>query len=42
VPVLPGDDEPALHERIKAQERRMIVEVVRELAEGTKNLEPRT
>ncbi|HEY0607642.1 MAG TPA: phosphoribosylglycinamide formyltransferase, partial [Herpetosiphonaceae bacterium] len=32
VPVLPGDDEPTLHERIKAQERRMIVEVVRRLA----------
>ncbi|HEX6293119.1 MAG TPA: phosphoribosylglycinamide formyltransferase [Herpetosiphonaceae bacterium] len=32
VPVLPGDDEAALHERIKAHERRMIVEVVRRLA----------
>ena len=42
VPVLPGDDEPTLHERIKAQERRMIVEVVRHLAERTKNLELRT
>lgn len=46
VPVLPGDDEPTLHERIKAQERRMIVEVVRRLAEQrerrTENGEPRT
>lgn len=33
VPVQPDDDEPTLHERIKAQERRMIVEVVRRLAE---------
>ncbi len=32
VPVLPTDDESTLHERIKFQERRMIVEVVRELA----------
>lgn len=35
VPVLPGDDEPTLHERIKAQERRMIVEVVRRLSKRT-------
>lgn len=34
VPVLPGDDEAALHERIKAQERRLLVEVVRQLAAG--------
>jgi phosphoribosylglycinamide formyltransferase-1 len=33
VPVLPGDDEATLHERIKIEERRMIVEVVRRLAE---------
>jgi phosphoribosylglycinamide formyltransferase-1 len=32
VPILPGDDEASLHERIKAEERRMIVQVVRELA----------
>jgi phosphoribosylglycinamide formyltransferase-1 len=32
VPVLPHDDEGALHERIKVQERRLIVEVVRRLA----------
>jgi phosphoribosylglycinamide formyltransferase-1 len=44
VPVLPGDDEPTLHERIKVQERRMIVEVVQRLAKEprTKNQEPRT
>ncbi|MEN9933892.1 MAG: hypothetical protein RLZZ387_471 [Chloroflexota bacterium] len=32
VPVLPGDDEAALHERIKAEERRLVVEVVTRLA----------
>jgi phosphoribosylglycinamide formyltransferase-1 len=32
VPILPGDDEAALHERIKAEERRLIVEVVSQLA----------
>ena len=32
VPVLPTDDEPALHERIKREERRLIVDVVRRLA----------
>lgn len=32
VPVLPGDDAAALHERIKAAERRLVVEVVRQLA----------
>jgi phosphoribosylglycinamide formyltransferase 1 len=32
VPVQPGDDEAALHERIKAEERRLIVAVVRRLA----------
>lgn len=32
VPILPGDDETSLHERIKAQERRLIVAVVRRLA----------
>ncbi|HWQ12586.1 MAG TPA: formyltransferase family protein, partial [Roseiflexaceae bacterium] len=34
VPVLPGDDEAALHERIKAEERRLVVEVVNRLARG--------
>lgn len=32
VPVLSSDDEATLHERIKVEERRMIVTVVRELA----------
>ena len=32
VPVLRNDDEATLHERIKAEERRMIVDVVRRLA----------
>jgi phosphoribosylglycinamide formyltransferase-1 len=34
VPILTGDDEAALHERIKAEERRLIVEVVSQLASG--------
>jgi phosphoribosylglycinamide formyltransferase-1 len=43
VPVLPDDDETTLHERIKVQERRLIVEVVRRLAEEqrTENKEHR-
>lgn len=32
VPILPGDTEAALHERIKTAERRLIVEVVARLA----------
>jgi phosphoribosylglycinamide formyltransferase-1 len=32
VPILPGDDEAALHERIKAEEHRLVVEVVARLA----------
>lgn len=32
VPILPDDDEARLHERIKAEERRLIVEVVARLA----------
>ncbi len=31
VPILPGDTETSLHERIKVEERRMLVEVVQEL-----------
>jgi phosphoribosylglycinamide formyltransferase-1 len=34
VPVLDGDDEPRLHERIKLAERGMLVEVVRRAAAG--------
>jgi phosphoribosylglycinamide formyltransferase-1 len=32
VPVCPGEDAPALHERIKEAERRLVVRVVRDLA----------
>jgi phosphoribosylglycinamide formyltransferase-1 len=32
VPILPGDDEATLHERIKIAERRLVVEVVSRLA----------
>jgi phosphoribosylglycinamide formyltransferase-1 len=35
VPVLRDDDEASLHERIKAEERRLIVEVVCDLAAGS-------
>ena len=38
VPILPGDDEPALHERIKPVERRLLIGVVRDVAEGRLNL----
>lgn len=34
VPIVPNDTEQSLHERIKAEERRMIVAVVRNLAHG--------
>ena len=34
VPVLPGDDESALHERIKPVERRLLIDVVRRIADG--------
>ena len=34
VPVLPGDDEAALHERIKPVERRLLIDVVRRIASG--------
>lgn len=36
VPVLPGDDEATLHERIKVVERRLLVETVNDLAKGKK------
>ena len=32
VPVCPGDDETTLHERIKLEERRLLVEIVQRLA----------
>jgi phosphoribosylglycinamide formyltransferase-1 len=34
VPVLPGDDEQSLHERIKEVERRLICRVVSDLTGG--------
>jgi phosphoribosylglycinamide formyltransferase-1 len=34
IPVLDGDDEATLHERIKPVERRLLIDVVRRVAEG--------
>lgn len=34
VPVMPGDDERSLHERIKPVERRLLIDVVRRIATG--------
>ena len=38
VAVLPGDDEHALHERIKPVERRLLIDVVRRIATGELDL----
>ena len=38
VPVLPGDDEHALHERIKPVERRLLIDIVRRIATGDLDL----
>ncbi|MCC4907957.1 phosphoribosylglycinamide formyltransferase [Microbacterium sp. cx-59] len=38
VAVLPGDDEHALHERIKPVERRLLIDVVRRIAVGDLDL----
>lgn len=38
VPVLPDDTEPALHERIKPVERRLLIDVVRGIADGSIDL----
>jgi phosphoribosylglycinamide formyltransferase 1 len=38
VPVRPGDDEHALHERIKPVERRLLIDVVRRVAIGELDL----
>lgn len=38
VPVLPGDDEHILHERIKPVERRLLIDVVRRVATGELDL----
>jgi phosphoribosylglycinamide formyltransferase-1 len=40
VPVLPTDDEATLHERIKREERKLIVEVVRRLASSHRSPNP--
>jgi len=38
VPVLPGDDEHSLHDRIKPVERRLLIDVVRRIAAGELDL----
>ncbi len=38
VPVLPGDDEHSLHERIKPIERRLLIDVIRRIATGELDL----
>ncbi len=38
IPVLPGDDEHSLHERIKPVERRLLIDVVRRIATGELDL----
>lgn len=38
VPVLPGDDEHTLHARIKPVERRLLIDVVRRIADGDLDL----
>jgi phosphoribosylglycinamide formyltransferase-1 len=41
VPVLPGDDEAGLHERIKAVERELLVQTVAELVTASTRESPR-
>ncbi len=41
VAVLPGDTEASLHERIKPVERRLLIDVVRRIAEGDLDLAAR-
>ena len=38
VPVLPGDDEHTLHDRIKPVERRLLIDVVQRIASGELDL----
>jgi phosphoribosylglycinamide formyltransferase-1 len=38
VPVLPGDDEHTLHDRIKPVERRLLIDIVRRIAAGELDL----
>lgn len=40
VPILDGDTEHSLHERIKPVERRLLIDVVREIATGELSLTP--
>lgn len=40
VPILPGDTEHSLHERIKPVERRLLIDVVRAIATGELALTP--
>ncbi|MFE1645775.1 phosphoribosylglycinamide formyltransferase [Microbacterium sp. P01] len=42
VPVLAGDDEHSLHERIKPVERRLLIDVVRRIATGELDLAAQT
>lgn len=42
VPILPGDTEPTLHERIKVVERRLLVQTVLDIANGRLDLQELT
>ena len=42
IPVLPGDDESSLHDRIKIVERRLLVQTVLDIANGTIDLTEKT
>lgn len=42
IAILPGDDEAALHERIKPVERRLLIDVVRRIATGEIDLSAAT
>ncbi|CAN5269246.1 phosphoribosylglycinamide formyltransferase [soil metagenome] len=42
IPVLPGDTEATLHDRIKPVERELLVQVVLDIANGTIDLEERS
>ncbi|HEY8589035.1 MAG TPA: phosphoribosylglycinamide formyltransferase [Naasia sp.] len=42
VPILPGDGEDAVHDRIKAVERRLLADVIAGIASGTIRLEEHT
>ena len=38
IPVLLGDDEHSLHDRIKPVERRLLIDVIRRIADGELDL----